>query len=265
MKKIILTVGLCLVLVLSMGIMASAEDLTFSYTDPEGDATGPIDIISMVVVFDNATGHYTITLTSTLAQPFLGEFRININLFNPARLPYNSFFQDAGNDFNLETPVTKIVLEGYDADLLFWAVGDTVATNTIASGGLNPPGSSWYRCQVITPPFVMPFQEDNIAYDASGIATISYLTPQGAVTGLLDDVQEAMENGFVSPDQASGLSDKLGAVIDSLNRGNMQSARNQIGAFINQIRAFYLTGTLTWEQAQYFIQKALDIRAMIGI
>lgn len=259
-----LATGLCLLLWPLLGATAFPEELTFTYADPVGDATGTIDVISMVVAFDNMTGIYKITITTTNAQPFMGAFRININLFNPGRLPDNSFFQDAVNNYDLMTPATKIVLRGYDPDLLCWAMGDTVATNTIASGGQNPPGSSWYRCGVMNLPTTWPLKEDNIAYGISGIATISLLTPQGAISGLLDDVQVLMESGFLSTDQANGLFDKLSAALGSLNLGNTGPATNQISAFINQVSAFVRAGVLPSEEGQSLIMDAVTTQAKIG-
>src|SRR5256885_17268842 len=69
-------IPLLLVLCLASSMTLSGADLTLSYTDPVGDFTGTIDVTRMVVIFDNLTGNYKITLTSTAAQPFLGVFRV---------------------------------------------------------------------------------------------------------------------------------------------------------------------------------------------
>src|SRR5215831_17703367 len=148
----------------AIGLAAPAADLTFSFTDPVGDNTGSIDVTNMVVVFDSVTGNFKITLTATNAQPFVGHFRVNSNLFNQARLPLYSLFADNMQDYNLATPKTKLILTGTNPNLLFWAVGDTVATNTAASGNVNPPGVTLYRTSVDNFPLTFLTNEDAIAY-----------------------------------------------------------------------------------------------------
>ena len=61
-----------------------------SWTDPVGDNTGMVDLVGMDFTFD-ATGDYTIDLSADEANPFVGDFRININLFN---VTLDEFFQD---------------------------------------------------------------------------------------------------------------------------------------------------------------------------
>lgn len=221
-------------LTLSLSTAAFGEKRTFSYTDPVGDSAGTIDVTQMVVVFDNTTGSYKITLTSTTAQPFLGAFRVNVNLFNANRLPDYSFFQDAVNDYDLANAKTKLILTGVDASLPFWAAGDTVTTNTVASGGVNPPGSTFYRTAVNNFPIEAFTNEDTVAYDLPGTAVIAVLTPQGVVSGLTDDVQAVLEDGLLSRSQANSLDRILRHALRSLNRGNLASGCDQIQEFINE-------------------------------
>jgi hypothetical protein len=243
--------------------VAPAADLTFSYTDPVGDSTGSIDVTQMVVVFDSVTGNFKITLTSTAAQPFLGAFRVNVNLFDPTRLPTHSFFQDTLQDYNLATAKTKLILTGTNPNLVFWAAGDTVATNTQASGGVNPPGSTLYRTTVSNFPIGFLTNEDAIAYGPSGTAVIAPLTPQNALTGLMDDVQVLLEDGAVNGGQANALTAKLSAALASLNNAHSKPACNQIQAFINQVNSLVASNTLTAAQGQALIQAANAIMLQI--
>jgi hypothetical protein len=258
--------SLLLVLCLAAALSLPAAELTFSYTDPIGDSTGTIDVTHMVVVFDNLTGNYKITLTSTVAQPFLGTFRVNINLFNPSRLQDHSFLQDVFNDYDLTTPKTKLVLTGNDPDLLHWIAGDGVATNTAASGGQNPPGSSLYRTGVpnLPLPGTFPLPEDNIAFGPTGLATISTLTAQGVVASLMDEVQVLLEAGVLTADQARGLMDKLVAALASLNREASKASCGQLGAFINQVEALIHSRALSVDQGQALIAAALALRNQVG-
>jgi len=145
---------------------ARAAPLFFSITDPVGDHTGAIDIGSMLFAFDNATGDYEIGLTAAAANPFLGNFRININLFNPdtgttAQDP--SVFSDVLNDFSLSTAITTITLTGTNSHLLAWDSGDNVFTNSLAGTG-NPDGSTLFRSSVSNFPIGFLTNEDVIAF-----------------------------------------------------------------------------------------------------
>jgi hypothetical protein len=132
---------------------AEAEILSFSFTDPVGDHTGLVDVLNVVVTFDNTTADYDILLTAHAANPFNGSFRINLNLFNPdtgTTAEYPSFFQDFANDFNLTIPTTTMKLMGTNSCLLAWEVGDRVATTSIPFG--SPEGVISFRSSVANLP-----------------------------------------------------------------------------------------------------------------
>lgn len=140
----------------------------FSFDDPVGDNTGPVDVVNMTLSFDKATGNYTIILTADSANPFRGDFRVNINLFNPdtgTTDPNPSFFQDVVNDFSLTTPTDTLTLTGRNPRLQAWNAGDRVATNSLG-GGANPDNSSLFRSSVTGFPIGFLTNEDVIADDA---------------------------------------------------------------------------------------------------
>jgi alpha-tubulin suppressor-like RCC1 family protein len=147
--------------------------LTLVYTDPVGDNTGNIDVTQMLLVFDNTTGDYTITLWATATNPFIGAFRVNINLFNPDTDPDACFFQDTIRDFSLATATRRLILTGTNTSLLRWQGGQRVATSSLAGVG-NPPGSTWFRSAVMNYPFQFMTNEDTIAYDLTGLQNISH-------------------------------------------------------------------------------------------
>ena len=176
---------------------AQATMLEFSFTDPEGDTflfpgeVGPVtDVAGLFFTFDNTTGDYEITMTAFPDNPFIGDFIINANLFNPdtgATTAFPAFFVDASNTFFLSTPSTSITLSGLDLRLLAWEAGDRVAAcegsggiiPEDCSGGLGHPsdGTTAFQSGVINfvpKPFTEPFR--NIARDSfqsSSPATIS--------------------------------------------------------------------------------------------
>ena len=155
-------VALLVFLSLMVTPLAQADTLTFSFTDPVGDhlqlipvrqlnpPAGVVDIVGLVFKFDNVSGDFEIILTASPANPFVGGFRINVNVFNPdtgTTAVDPAFFTDQLNDFFLGTPSTVIILTGTNARLLAWKVGDRVAPCEGASfvelgpcqGGLGLP------------------------------------------------------------------------------------------------------------------------------
>jgi hypothetical protein len=160
---------------------ADAASLSFSFTDPTGDNASTIDLVGMDFVFDNATGDYEITFTSSGADSFFGEFRLNVNLFDPdTGATATEFFQDHFNDFDLATATTQIVLTGSDSLLLAWEVGDRVAVNQIPFG---PPsgGVSAFESGVITNVASLPGDRDRI----SGPPLFMTIVPEPSTATLL--------------------------------------------------------------------------------
>lgn len=120
---------------------ADAAQLTFAFADAAGDGHVSGDLQGMRFHFDDTTGDYSIELRAHPAQPFLGDFRVNVNLFDPdvGTIDVNpAFFQDTNNEFNLAAPSTKILLTGTNSRLLSWNAGDRVAANHVPFG--NPIG-----------------------------------------------------------------------------------------------------------------------------
>ena len=233
------------VAVLLLGSVASAraDQLYFTFTDPVGDNTGPIDVTQMSMTFDNVTGAYEIVLRANASAPFVGQFRINVNLWNPTGF---SLFQDTLNDFNLSTGITVIILTGTNLNLLAWHAGDVVATNgthvpgctnTLAGLG-NPPGSTFFRTSVISPPFTFLTNEDAIAFGPAGSTVITTLMSQQAVEFVTAQVDILREAGTLSSDQAAGLKDKLTAAIAALNQGRGRPACGQLS--LSEIKSVLL-------------------------
>jgi hypothetical protein len=150
-----------------------------------------------VMTFEQKHGNYTITLTADPAHPFVGQFRVDINLFNATRISLFSdicsqcdvfgIHKNPGNDFDLSTPTTTLTLTGKDPTLLGWQAGDQVATHSLGTGGGplgNPPGASLFRSSVASLPLTFLDHEDVIGVndqswngsymtDTSGAATIN--------------------------------------------------------------------------------------------
>ena len=179
---------------------AKAMLLSFSFTDPIGDQEGAIDLTGAAVTFNNVTGGYSIVVTADINNPFLGDFRLNFNLFNPdvgTTNPNPSFFQDVQNDFSLSTPQTVITLTGANSRLLSWQAGHRVAATGPAPLGLpDISGLGGFFSGVIRLPVGSTLALDNIAIrdrpfppDVLGFATIMAVPepPAGAIlaVGLL--------------------------------------------------------------------------------
>jgi hypothetical protein len=136
-------------LLLASGQNTRADILFFSFNDPFYDQTGTIDVIKMDFTFNNTTGDYEIVLTTDARHPFKGDFRININLFNPdtgTTADDPSLFQDTFNDYHLTSAIYTITLIGTNSRLTSWKSGDRVATTHLPFG--NPDGSTAFRTSV---------------------------------------------------------------------------------------------------------------------
>ena len=130
----------------------NAAPLVLLTTDPAFDQLGASpDLVHMSFAFDNATGNYVIELKATNENPFLGDFRVNINLFNldvgtTAMDP--SFFNDTLNDFSLTAPTTTLSLTGNDSRLISWNAGDRIMLNNFPDGSPSPDGATLFRSGV---------------------------------------------------------------------------------------------------------------------
>lgn len=154
MKRIMITLSAAFAVTL-MG-QINAASLVLLASDPVLDQFGPSpDLIQMDFAFDNATGNYAIDLETTNANPFVGDFDININLFNldvgtTAEDP--SLFSDTFNIFSFPAPTTTLTLTGNSARLLAWDAGDRILLNNLPNATPHPDGISFFRSSVHVPP-----------------------------------------------------------------------------------------------------------------
>ncbi|MCP5373814.1 MAG: PEP-CTERM sorting domain-containing protein [Hyphomicrobiales bacterium] len=139
---------ICLALGLMLAATAGRADF-ISYSDPVGDQTGTIDVTGMGFTFNTATGDYTVDLTADAAHPFLGSFRVNINLFN---VTLDELFQDVFNDYTLAVSQTALQLTGTNALLTGWSDSHNIVTSTLAGYG-NPPNASFFATSVADLPY----------------------------------------------------------------------------------------------------------------
>ena len=93
---------------------------------------------------------------------------------------------------------------------------------------------------------------------------ISVITPEQRIGLLTGDVEGLIGSGAVNGGQGNALTEKLEAALQSLERGNVRAATNQIQAFINQVNAFVRAGTLTPEQGQSLIGAAERVITLLS-
>ena len=158
--------------------LVQAAPALVSVTDPVGDNTGQIDVIGMDFEFYKETGNYTILLTTTDAEPFAGDFRININLFNldiGTTADDPSYFQDTINDFSLLVSSTSLLLSGTNSRLLSWELGDRILLNNLPDGIPHPDGGTLFSSVVSGRPFQF-LDNDVIGLDKE-IAIVTPIPP----------------------------------------------------------------------------------------
>ena len=142
---------------------------SFTFMDPVGDQRGRVDVTSVTVEFDPATGSYEVLMTAAPEHPFLGRFMVNLNMFNPdlgTRAHDPSFFKSHFNEFNLLTAATSLRFSGTSPSLREWRRGHRVAADSTTFG--NPDNTLFFRCSAYDLPSradVRAFEdEDTIGY-----------------------------------------------------------------------------------------------------
>jgi hypothetical protein len=161
---------------LAMLMPVSSIATVISWTDPIGDQTGTVDVLSMDFRFD-ATGIYTIDILADAAHPFSGNFRININLFN---VTLDEYFSDTLNDYSLGMPQTRLTLTGTNPLITDWDAGHIIATSTWAGYG-NPSGITLFRTSVADMPLEFCSSEDVVGLRGCG----AFVVPEPATLGLI--------------------------------------------------------------------------------
>lgn len=134
--------------------------LQITVSDPAGDNTGPVDVLEMTLQFNDISGAYEIRLKASDSSPFVGDFRVNVNLFN---VDAGSFFGDTTNDYSVFVPTTVLTLTGTAPPLTSWSVGDRVYTNSLF-GTPNPTDVSLFRTSVSSVPHGFLINEDYVAF-----------------------------------------------------------------------------------------------------
>ena len=194
MKSKTIIIALLCSLLLAISQSVQAETLYFTFDDPVGDGSAltQIDLTGMTFTFDNTTGDFETVYTADPSKPFVGEFRLNTNLFNPDTGTSNenpSFFSDTMNEFNLSTSTTTIVLTGTNPRLLSWDLGDSVANDDAPFG--SPSGA------------ILGF--------SSGLIDLEMTNLHGYFIG--DDLDSAFTTIVAIPEPATILLLSLGALI----------------------------------------------------
>jgi len=136
----------CATLALSLSTTAYSKLLQFSFVDGTADQTRETgaDLLSVTVVFDNATGTYTTTLHSTAAAPFSGKISINANFADvdtPAYVLRQSYFFDNLRTLELSEPSTTASWSGIYSSLRYWKEGDRVVTSSDLFGIVPDAGA----------------------------------------------------------------------------------------------------------------------------
>lgn len=116
--------------------LAAAGPLTLQWTDPAGDGSPVGDVVGVQLQWD-ASGAWTASWTASAAQPFTGNARFNLNLFdtalgNLATATAPQLSLDALHDFGSGTALS-FSYGGQSAYLSNWQVGDSVSTGNLTN------------------------------------------------------------------------------------------------------------------------------------
>jgi len=94
-------------------------------------------------------------------------------------------------------------------------------------------------------------------------ATVVVQTPQAALQGVSRDVAGLVAAGTISRGNGNALDAKLNAASRQLDAGNGTAARNQLGAFVNQVEAMQRSRRLPAADASRLTSAARRIVAAI--
>ena len=89
-------------------------------------------------------------------------------------------------------------------------------------------------------------------------------TPLDLTIALSARAQALVNAGIFNAGQGNSLNSKLAQAVRSLGRGEINTACNQLRAFINEINALITGGVLTSTQGQLLINAATGIRNRLG-
>jgi hypothetical protein len=240
--------------------VAVASAPVFTHTlrvdDPAGDNTSPIDVRRMVMDFNPSTGNYQIIIAAPVS-PFIGNFRVNVNLLNGFT---GVLFSDNVRDFGYTSPVALVRLAGTNSLLSTWAAG-----HNIQPSRLNPPpGFQLFWSAVTTLPCACNVSEDAIAFaNRDQPAQVTLLSAEGSLAHLADLVGDLELAGQLTPGQASALIAKIDGAAAKLSSGHAGAAANQLQAFLNQLGAF-ARGSVGEAEAAILRSVALQVHGAIG-
>lgn len=89
-------------------------------------------------------------------------------------------------------------------------------------------------------------------------------TPQDEIAAIVDDIEALIAGGTLASNKANPLITKLEQVIGKVEGGQTAAACDQLGAFINQVKAYINNGNLTAVQGQELIDTTNALKVNLG-
>lgn len=156
-RYLLLSLALCLATT-----TLNAELLTFSFSDPVGDATGiGPDLIRFSGIIDNETGGYEFRLEATAERPFANEAGSNLIVFSALlnadiisdEAPHPGFYN--GSYWPTMTSPMTVVIDSFvgsqNSNFKLWQAGHRIAVTDVLGPAPNttPPAGPNFRVQVL--------------------------------------------------------------------------------------------------------------------
>ncbi len=89
-------------------------------------------------------------------------------------------------------------------------------------------------------------------------------TPQENVQNVMAEIDELIDAGVIIPGDGTPLNTKLANTINSLDRGNLGAATNQLDAFINQVEGLFIAGQLSLAERNALVDAVTAILISLG-
>jgi hypothetical protein len=252
--------------------------VTASGSDPEGgaltyawdlDNNGSFETMGQSVTFSaadfNGPSSRTIAVQVTDNAGLTATAQATVNVLNVA--PTATF-----------TNVSGTLIQGQSATLVFSNQSDPSAADTEAgfrysydctADGTVEIAASLSASAVCSYPDAGTWTARGLITDQDGGSTpytvaVTVLTPREGIEGLIEKVETLVAAGSLNQGQGNALIAKLEAAIQQLDHGNVQTAINQLRAFVSQMNTFISAGTVPPAQGQPLIDYANQIIAALG-
>lgn len=216
-------------------------------TDLSDNCTAPGDLSVTAATLGTCAATVTVTVTDAVGNATPFDYATRIDATAPVVTCAADVTVEPTSPAGAEVTFSSTATDDCD--------GDVTVTCT-------PPTGSTFAMGTTTT--VTCTAADGCGNSGSCTLTVTVLTLEAAIDGLIEAVEALVDAGVLNRGQSNALVVKLEAALRSLGRGRVNAACNQLRAFMNQVNAFIASGKLTAEEGQALLDSVNNIRSAAG-